>query len=111
MAINFLRGCGNIDGNKSASPTDRDLAELYETFLGAAITDEILSLVAYIAYFPGHISMVLHNHSAYRIPFDSSPLTPASAEKPYECFDEAQHERKISNDFRSSSVRPEALEG
>jgi len=34
-----------------------------------------------------------------------------SAEKPYECFDEAQHERKISNDFRSSSVRPEALEG
>jgi hypothetical protein len=34
-----------------------------------------------------------------------------SAEKPYECFDEAQHERKISNDFRSSSARPEALEG
>jgi len=34
-----------------------------------------------------------------------------SAEKPYECFDEAQHEWKISNDFRSSSVRPEALEG
>jgi len=50
-----------------------------------------------------------------------------SAEKPYECFDDAppararagQHERKISNDFRSSSlpvlwqtgVRPEALEG
>jgi hypothetical protein len=34
-----------------------------------------------------------------------------SAEKPYECFDEAQHERKISNDFRSFSVRPEALEG
>jgi hypothetical protein len=34
-----------------------------------------------------------------------------SAEKPYECFDEAQHERKISYDFRSSSVRPEALEG
>jgi len=34
-----------------------------------------------------------------------------SAEKPYECFDEAQHERKISNGFKSSSVRPEALEG
>ena len=34
-----------------------------------------------------------------------------SAEKPYECFDEAQHERKISNDFTRSSVRPEALEG
>ncbi len=34
-----------------------------------------------------------------------------SAEKPYECFDEAQHERKISNDFTCSSVRPEALEG
>ncbi len=34
-----------------------------------------------------------------------------SAEKPYECFDEAQHERKICNDFRGSSVRPEALEG
>ena len=34
-----------------------------------------------------------------------------SAEKPYECFDEAQHERKISNDFNRSSVRPEALEG
>jgi len=29
-----------------------------------------------------------------------------SAEKPYECFDEAQHERKISNDFDRSSVRP-----
>jgi len=29
-----------------------------------------------------------------------------SAEKPYECFDEAQHERKISNDFTRSSVRP-----
>jgi len=34
-----------------------------------------------------------------------------SAEKLYECFDEAQHERKISNDFNRSSVRPEALEG
>jgi len=34
-----------------------------------------------------------------------------SAEKPYECFDGAQHERKISNDFKRSSVRPEALEG
>jgi hypothetical protein len=34
-----------------------------------------------------------------------------SAEKPYECFDEAQHERKISNDFDRSSVRPEVLEG
>jgi hypothetical protein len=34
-----------------------------------------------------------------------------SAEKLYECFDEAQHERKISNDFTRSSVRPEALEG
>jgi len=34
-----------------------------------------------------------------------------SAEKPYECFDEAQHERKISNDFTGSSVRPEVLEG
>jgi len=34
-----------------------------------------------------------------------------SAEKPYECFDEAQHERIISNDFKCSSVRPEALEG
>jgi len=34
-----------------------------------------------------------------------------SAEKPYECFGEAQHERKISNDFNCSSVRPEALEG
>ncbi|MDP2604151.1 MAG: hypothetical protein Q8S00_16385 [Deltaproteobacteria bacterium] len=34
-----------------------------------------------------------------------------SAEKPFECFDEAQHERKISNDFKRSSVRPEALEG
>jgi len=33
-----------------------------------------------------------------------------SAEKPYECFDEAQHERKISNDFMRSSVRHEALE-
>ena len=33
-----------------------------------------------------------------------------SAEKPYECFDEAQHERKISNDFKCSSARPEALE-
>ena len=36
---------------------------------------------------------------------------PDSAEKPYECFDKAQHERKISNDFARSSVRPEALEG
>jgi len=42
-----------------------------------------------------------------------------SAEKPYECFDEAQHERKISNDFTCSSIRSfvklrtgsEALEG
>jgi len=34
-----------------------------------------------------------------------------SAEKPYECFDDAQHERKISNNFTRSSVRPEALEG
>jgi hypothetical protein len=34
-----------------------------------------------------------------------------SAEKPYECFDEAQHERKISNDFTRSSVRPKVLEG
>ena len=34
-----------------------------------------------------------------------------SAEKPYECFDEAQHERKISNDYTGSSVRPEVLEG
>jgi len=34
-----------------------------------------------------------------------------SAEKPYECFDYAQHERKISNGFNGSSVRPEALEG
>ena len=46
-------------------------------------------------------------------------LSDDSGGKPYECFDEAQHERKISNDFRSSSlpvlwqtgVRPEALEG
>ena len=38
-------------------------------------------------------------------------LSDDSAEKPYECFDEAQHERKICNDFRGSSVRPEALEG
>ena len=30
-----------------------------------------------------------------------------SAEKPYECFDWAQHERKISNAFKRSSVRPE----
>jgi len=30
-----------------------------------------------------------------------------SAEKPYECFDETQHERKISDDFTRSSVRPE----
>jgi len=29
-----------------------------------------------------------------------------STEKPYECFDLAQHERKISNDFSRSSVRP-----
>jgi len=28
-----------------------------------------------------------------------------------ECFDEGQHERKISNDLNRSSVRPEALEG
>jgi hypothetical protein len=75
MTINFLRECGNIDGNKSASPTDPDSVELYETFLGAAITDKILSLIAYIAYFPGHNSMVLHNHSAYRMPFDSSLFT------------------------------------
>jgi hypothetical protein len=34
-----------------------------------------------------------------------------SAEKPYECFDEVQHERKISIDFTRSSVRPEVLEG
>jgi hypothetical protein len=34
-----------------------------------------------------------------------------SAEKPYECFDWAQHERKFFNDFKRSSVRPEALEG
>jgi len=34
-----------------------------------------------------------------------------SAEKPYECFDEAQHERKMSNDFDRSSVRPKVLEG
>ncbi len=34
-----------------------------------------------------------------------------SAEKPYECFDAAQHERKVSNNFTRSSVRPEALEG
>jgi len=42
--------------------------------------------------------------SCYPAPLDS-------AEKPYECFDGAQHERKISNDFERSSVRPEALEG
>jgi len=76
MAKSFLRGCGNINGKKSASPNDPDLAEPYETFLGAAITDEILSLVDYIAYFLGHISMVLHNQSAYRMRLDSSPLTP-----------------------------------
>jgi hypothetical protein len=29
----------------------------------------------------------------------------------YECFDQAQHERKNSHDFRLSSVRPEGLEG
>ncbi len=40
-----------------------------------------------------------------------SGLSIDSAEKPYECFDGAQHERKISNDFTRSSVRPEALEG
>jgi len=34
-----------------------------------------------------------------------------SAEKPYECFDDAQHKQKISNDFTRSSVRSEALEG
>jgi len=34
-----------------------------------------------------------------------------SAEKPYECFDYAQHERKTSKDFTRSSVRPEVLEG
>ena len=34
-----------------------------------------------------------------------------SAEKPYECFDEAQHERNISNDFTRSSVRLEVFEG
>jgi len=28
-----------------------------------------------------------------------------------ECFDWAQHERKISNDFYRPSVRPEVLEG
>src|SRR2546428_8747149 len=31
-----------------------------------------------------------------------------SAEKPYECFDWAQHERRISNAFYCSFVRPEA---
>jgi hypothetical protein len=30
-----------------------------------------------------------------------------SAEKPHECFDYAHHERKFSNDFNPSSVRPE----
>ena len=64
MANSFLRGRENIDGNKSAWPTGPDLAGLPESFLRAAITDEILSLVAYIAYLPGHISMVLHNRSA-----------------------------------------------
>jgi hypothetical protein len=34
-----------------------------------------------------------------------------SAEKPHECFDYAQHERKFSNDFNPASVRPETLEG
>src|SRR3990172_10932582 len=76
MANSFLRGCGNIARITSAAPIDPDIAELYETFLGAAITEEIHSLVVYIAYFHGHISMVLHNRYAYRICFDSSPLTP-----------------------------------
>jgi hypothetical protein len=30
---------------------------------------------------------------------------------PQECFDKSQHERKILNDYKPSSVRPEALEG
>jgi hypothetical protein len=30
-----------------------------------------------------------------------------SAEKPYECFDWAQHERKLINVIKSLSVRPE----
>jgi hypothetical protein len=56
---------------------------------------------------------------ALRIPLRSFQLggqtrrsapTLDSAEKPHECFDLA-HERKNSNDFDHSSVRPEALEG
>jgi hypothetical protein len=34
-----------------------------------------------------------------------------SAEKPLGMLRRAQHERKNSNDFNRSSVRPEALEG
>ena len=45
-------------------------------------------------------------NSAMEVCSDCDP-----AEKPYECFDEAQHERKLSHDFARSSVRPEALEG
>jgi hypothetical protein len=33
------------------------------------------------------------------------------ADKPEECFDKLSTNGKISNDFRQSSVRPEALEG
>ena len=36
---------------------------------------------------------------------------PDSAEKPLGMLRQAQHERKISNHFNRSSVRPEALEG
>jgi len=38
-------------------------------------------------------------------------LTSDSAEKPLGMLRQAQHERKISNHFNRSSVRPEALEG
>jgi len=57
------------------------------------------------------IKMSTSPGSDFAVTNEPNTMNLDSAEKPYECFDKAQHERKISNDFARSSVRPEALEG
>ena len=51
------------------------------------------------------------DHGCLLVAWSMNCFESDSAEKPYECFDDAQHKQKISNDFTRSSVRSEALEG
>ena len=60
---------------------------------------------------PKVIAKLHRIHSPKRIAPERQGKLKDSAEKPLGMLRQAQHERKISNYFNHSSVRPEALEG